>query len=70
MTMSHIEVANNDPQVIVEYAPCLNPDEWAIHARRHAREGRIHAAGISAITSIAARGHWLMINGQWRRNGL
>lgn len=70
MIMKHIRLCNNDPVAIQKGAKRQNPQQWAERSSRYANRGLTLASGFCAIASIAARGHWTMINGYWYRNGL
>jgi hypothetical protein len=70
MIMKHIAQANSYPASIQEAAKRQTPQQWAERASRYADRGLTLASGFCAIASIAARGHWTLINGHWYRNGL
>lgn len=70
MTMPHIKLVNCDPLAVQKAAIRQNPQAWAERSTRYAVRGLTLASGFCAVASIAARGHWLQINGQWHRNGL
>lgn len=59
--MKHLQA---NPQALQNFARQYDPDALAKASRNAAT---IEGAGFAALASICARGHWLLINGQWFR---
>ena len=52
--------ARAHPEIVQDYAQSMNPACLADVAQRT-------EDGFSALCSIAARGHWMLVNGHWLR---
>lgn len=65
--MLHLAIAQAFPDKAHAMAQDRNPDNWASHARA-AKHPLIK--GLRAIYAAQARGHWIQINGHWRKRGL
>lgn len=65
MTMPHIREVNRNG--VEAWSKHYDPDALAKRNAALNGEGRVILGGVMAIASIAARAHWLQINGQWVR---